>query len=73
MCISTSQPQFSSTPALVGVGGAPAVTGGYLGLGGRGRGVTGGYVWSEGGELGHRQVLGSLASQENAKQQVRRG
>ena len=48
-------------------------TGGYLGPGGRGGGVAVGYMGSGGGGegLGHRQALGSLASQENTKQQVR--
>lgn len=48
-------------------------TGGYLGLGDRGGGMAGGYMGSGGGGegLGHRQALGSLASQENTKQQVR--
>ena len=56
----THQPQFSSTPALP-MDGGPAVTAGYVGGLGGGGGV----------EEGNRRVLGSLASQENTKQQVR--
>ena len=54
------QPQFCSTPATMSGNGLGGLTASGGGGGGGGGGVEG----------GQRQVLGSLASQENTKQQV---